>query len=112
VFESISGGERQEIDYGMIHVTPPQGAPDVVANSPLAGDGGWVEVDKHTMQHVRYPNVWSAGDCSSLPVSKTGAAVRKQVPVLVDNWLAKRQGTPPAGQLRRLRVVPARHRPR
>ena len=76
-------------------VTPPQGPPPVVAESPLANDAGWVEVDDHTLQHVRHPNVWSSGDCSSLPVSKTGAAVRKQVPVLVENLIARREGRPP-----------------
>lgn len=94
VFESTTGAAPQEIPYGMLHVTPPQGPPDVVKSSPLADTAGWVDVDKYTLQHVRYENVWSAGDCSSLPVSKTGAAVRKQVPVLVENWQAKRAGRP------------------
>ena len=82
------------MDFEMMHVTPPQGPPNVIKESPIANEAGWVEVDDHTLQHKRYPNVWSSGDCSSLPVSKTGAAVRKQVPVLVDNLLARRDGRP------------------
>lgn len=97
VFAGTDDGVRHEMKFGMLHVTPPQGPPDVIKGSPLAGPGGWVEVDKHTLQHVRYANVWAAGDCSSLPVSKTGAAVRKQVPVLVNNWQAKRAGRPLIG---------------
>ena len=84
--------EEQVISYDMIHITPPQGPPDVVRQSPLGNAAGWVEVDQHTLQHTRFPDVWSAGDCSSLPTSKTGAAVRKQAPVLADNLLAKRAG--------------------
>jgi sulfide:quinone oxidoreductase len=76
------------IPYDMIHVTPPQGPPDVVRKSPLADAAGWVEVDKFTTRHVRFPNVFSLGDASSLPTSRTGAAVRKQAPVLVANLLA------------------------
>ena len=53
-----------------------------------------LDVDKHTLQHVRYPNVFALGDASSLPTSRTGAAIRKQAPVLVDNLLAFRQGQP------------------
>ncbi len=90
-------GEEQIVAYDMIHVTPPQSAPDFIKRSPLANAAGWVEVDKHTTQHVRYPNVFSAGDCSSLPTSKTGAAIRKEAPVLVDNLLAHRQGKPLSG---------------
>ncbi len=74
--------------YDLLHVAPPQSAPDVVKASPLAGPGGWVEVDRATLQHVRYPNVFSLGDASSLPTSKTGAAVRGQAPVVVENLLA------------------------
>lgn len=76
------------IDFDMIHVTPPQSAPDFVKQSPLANEAGWVDVDKHTLQHVRFTNIFSLGDASSLPTSKTGAAIRKQVPVLVENLLA------------------------
>ena len=53
-----------------------------------------VEVDPNTLQHLRYPNVHSLGDASNLPTSKTGAAVRKQAPVLVANLTAQRRGLP------------------
>ena len=85
VFEILETDERKTIKYDMIHVTPKMGPPDFVKNSPLAGDGGWVDVDKHTTQHNKFPNVFSLGDCSSLPTSKTAAAIRKQAPVTVAN---------------------------
>jgi sulfide:quinone oxidoreductase len=80
------------VDFEMIHVTPPQSAPDFIQQSPLANPAGWVDVDKNTLQHLRYPNVFSIGDASSLPTSKTGAAIRKQAPVLVANLLAVLNG--------------------
>lgn len=76
------------VDFDMIHVTPPQSAPDFIKNSPLANSAGWVDVDKYTLQHVKYANIFSLGDSSGLPTSKTGAAIRKQAPVLVENLLA------------------------
>jgi len=88
-------GNEVVIGYEMVHVTPPQGPPEFVARSPLAGDGGWVEVDRSTLRHPRYPNVFSLGDASSLPTSKTGAAVRGQAPVLVENLLAAIAGNEP-----------------
>jgi sulfide:quinone oxidoreductase len=78
----------------MIHVTPPMSAPDFLKQSALANADGWVEVDKAALQHVRFPNVFSLGDASSLPTSKTGAAIRKQAPVLVRNLLALKRGRP------------------
>lgn len=80
--------EEVVMRYDMIHVTPPMSAPDFIKRSPLANAGGWVDVDKATLQHTRYANVWALGDASSLPTSKTGAAIRKQAPVLVANLLA------------------------
>ncbi len=83
-----NNGTLIEKSYDMIHVVPPMGSPDFIAKSELADAGGWVEVDKYTTQHIRFPNVFSLGDCSSLPTSRTGAAIRKQAPVLVENLLA------------------------
>jgi sulfide:quinone oxidoreductase len=81
------GGSDETIAFDVLHATPRQSAPDWIKSSPLStGDAnGYVDVDKHTMQHVRYPNVFSLGDAGSTPNSKTGAAIRKQAPVVVDN---------------------------
>lgn len=80
------------INYEMIHVTPPQSAPDFVRQSPLANAAGWVDVDKYSLQHNTYKNIFSLGDVASLPTSRTGAAVRKQAPVLVKNLLSQING--------------------
>lgn len=83
-------GADMTLPYDMLHVAPHQSAPDWVKASPLStGDAnGYVDIDKHTMQHVRYPNVFALGDAGSSPNSKTGAAVRKQAPVVVKNLTA------------------------
>ena len=88
--------EVKTVKFDMIHVTPPQSAPDFIRNSPLANSGGWVDVDKSTLQHVRYANVFSLGDASGLPISKTGAAIRKQAPVVVENLLNLIAGQQPS----------------
>ncbi len=82
------------VDFSMIHVTPPQSAPDFIRNSPLANTAGWVDVDRFTLQHNKYKNIFSLGDASSLPTSRTGAAIRKQAPVLVKNLMAAMQDKP------------------
>lgn len=74
-------------EFDMIHVTPPQSAPDFIKTSPLANEGGWVDVNQATLQHNKYPNIFGLGDAGSTPNAKTAAAVRKQVPVVVDNIL-------------------------
>lgn len=92
VLENIETRERTVVNYDMIHVTPPMSPPSFIAKSALADRDGWVDVDKHSLRHQRFPNVFSLGDCSSLPTSKTGAAIRKQAPVLVRNLAAAMEG--------------------
>ena len=80
--------QEQWVKFDMIHVTPPQSAPNFIKQSSLVNDAGWVDVDKHTLQHTKYKNVFSLGDVAALPTSKTGAAVRKQAPIVVANILS------------------------
>jgi sulfide:quinone oxidoreductase len=94
IFRDVKTGSEAVMRYDMIHVTPPLSPPDFVRTGPLANADGWVEVDKFSLQHVRYPEVFGLGDASNLPTSKTGAAVRKQAPVVVENLLAFRAGQP------------------
>ena len=86
-------GERTTMEFDMLHATPYQSPPKAVKNSPLANEGGWVDVHQHTMQHNKYPNVFGLGDAGSTPNSKTAAAVRKQAPVVVKNLLHLIDGT-------------------
>jgi sulfide:quinone oxidoreductase len=80
-------GNKTQVNrtFDMIHVTPSQSAPDFIKNSPFANAAGWVDVNDKTLQHTKYPNVFSLGDVACTTNAKTAAAVRKQVPVVVDN---------------------------
>ena len=91
-----SEGNKQQVtkQFDMIHVTPPQSAPDFIKQSPLANAAGWVDVHEKTLQHNKYPNIFGLGDATSTPNAKTAAAVRKQVPILVDNILHLIKGKP------------------
>jgi sulfide:quinone oxidoreductase len=87
VFKNVGDGTESKEDYTLLHVTPPMGPLDVLKGSPIADAAGWVEVDKGTLQHVKpeYSNVFALGDASSLPTSKTAAAITTQAPVLTEN---------------------------
>lgn len=88
--------------YDLLHVVPPMSAPDFIKHSPLAlPDGplrGWMAVDHATLQHPTYRNVFGLGDVIGTPNAKTGAAIRKQAPTLVENLLASLRGEALPGQ--------------
>ena len=94
VFKNLETQEQVTLAYDLLHVTPPMGPPQFIASSPIADKDGWVDVDQATLRHKRFANVFALGDCSNLPTSKTGAAIRKQAPVVVRNLLAAIQGLP------------------
>jgi sulfide:quinone oxidoreductase len=98
VFKDVKSGAERVLRYDLIHVTPPMGPPEFVRSGALATADGWIDVDKFSLQHVRHSNVFGLGDASSLPTSKTGAAIRKQAPVVVENLLAARAGRPLAAR--------------
>jgi len=84
--------ERVTMEFDMMHVCPPQTAPDFIRVSPLADAAGWVDVDQVTLRHKTHDNVWSLGDAMNAPNAKTAAAARKQAPVVADNLVADIDG--------------------
>tara|TARA_R110001599_G_scaffold353512_1_gene593423 strand:+ start:11322 stop:13019 length:1698 start_codon:yes stop_codon:yes gene_type:complete len=78
---------RCETGFDMIHVCPPQCAPDFISHSALADAAGWVDVDQNTLQHKRFANIWGLGDAMNAPNAKTAAAARMQAPIVANNLL-------------------------
>ena len=90
--------ERVEMDFDMIHVCPPQTAPDFIRVSPLADAAGWIDVDQTTLRHQTFDNIWSLGDVMNAPNAKTAAAARIQAPVVAENVIADIRGRAPVAQ--------------
>ena len=78
-------GDLIGIHFDMLHTAPPSVAPKFIQDSPLANESKWMAVDHKSMQSTSFPNVFGLGDVAALPTAKTGAAIRKQVPIVVDN---------------------------
>lgn len=74
-----------ETEFDMIHVVPPQQAPDFIRASQLTDNAGWVDVNPDTLQHKSFPNIYALGDVINAPNAKTAAAARKQAPVVATN---------------------------
>lgn len=84
----------EEKTFDMLHVVPPQVAPDFIRESLLADAAGWCEVNPHSLQHLRYPHIFGLGDVCGTSNAKTAAAVRKQIVVVAENLLALRKQAP------------------
>lgn len=85
--EKTAGEYSTVMPYDMLHLAPPQTAPDFIKHSKFANENGWISVNIETLQHTEYTNVFGLGDAAGLPTAKTGAAIRKQAPIVVANLL-------------------------
>ncbi|SIO14307.1 bifunctional protein tyrosine phosphatase family protein/NAD(P)/FAD-dependent oxidoreductase [Vannielia litorea] len=83
-------------EFDMIHVCPPQVAPDFIRVSPLADAAGWVDVDQSTLRHKDYENIWSLGDVMNAPNAKTAAAARVQAAIVAQNLADDIDGRSPS----------------
>lgn len=92
VLDGEGASRTLEREFDMLHVVPPQHAPEFVRNSPLANDEGWVDVSHETLRHNRFGDVFSLGDVSGAPNAKTAAAVRKQAPIVAENIISVLDG--------------------
>merc|ERR1712183_741692 len=80
--------------YEMLHITPPMSTPDCLnSNSDLVDAGGFLSVDRNTLQHTKYPNIFGIGDCTSVPVARTAAAVAAQLGIMRKNLGAAIKGS-------------------
>jgi sulfide:quinone oxidoreductase len=97
--ETIHTTVEKEFDF--IHVTPPMKVPDEIGNSPIGSGKGWIPVNKETLQHVKFPNVFALGDIAAVPLGKTGGTARKQYKVVVNNVISMmEQGSIPVSNLK------------
>ena len=91
-YEMITKHQNVEVPFDFMHITPPMKAPDEIGKSPVGSGKGFIPVNKETLQHVKFKNIFSIGDIAAVPMGKTGGSVRKQYKVLVDNLVAAMEG--------------------
>lgn len=104
--EMVEKKEIVEMPYDFCHLIPPQKAPKEIASSPIASEKGWIPVNKETMQHVKFPNVFALGDIVAVPLGKTGGSARKQYRVLVENLIATMEKKPMVAKYEGYTVCP------
>lgn len=92
IFRNNQTKDVKTFNYDMIHVAPPCGPPAFIKESNIGDAAGWVDVNKETTRHNKYSNIFALGDCSSLPTSKTAAAITAESGVLKHNLIADLEG--------------------
>ncbi len=105
-YSIVMKAETVEKEFDFLHITPPMKAAEEIAKSPVGSAKGWVPVNKETLQHVKYPNVYSLGDIAAVPMGKTGGSARKQYKVVAENIISMMNGKEPTAQYDGYTVCP------
>jgi sulfide:quinone oxidoreductase len=81
------------VDFDLLAYVPPHRAPRVIRESALAGESGWVSVDRYTLE-TRFPGVYAIGDVVSIPLKlgkplpKAGVFAHGEAEVVAKNLAA------------------------
>ena len=105
-YETITKNVNVSVPFDFLHITPPQKAPDEIGKSAIGSAKGWIPVNKETLQHVKYKNIFALGDIAAVPMGKTGGTVRKQYKVLVENLVSVMEGKEPTAAFDGYTVCP------
>jgi len=88
----IRSYDEQEVPYDLLVTVPLNMGAEVIGRSGMGDELNFVPVDKHTLQSLKYDNVFLIGDASNAPTSKAGSVAHYMLDVLVENIQRHMQG--------------------
>ena len=88
---TVSFTDGGHLEYALLLAVPKAVPPQVVADSPLAGEGGWIQPDRETLR-TRFDRVYAAGDCTASPPPKAGIFAEAEARVAARNIAAEIDG--------------------
>jgi len=81
--------EGEAVDYDMLIAIPPHRGADVIINSGIGDEDGYVPTDRGTMKVVGQEGVYCIGDATNIPVSKSGVVAHLQSVVVAHNVVSE-----------------------
>ncbi len=95
--QKIIAYDEQEVEYDLLVTVPINLSDPVIADSGLGDDFGFLPVDKHSLQHKEYANIFALGDATNVPTSKAGSVAHFQAELLAANIVRYLMGLPVRG---------------
>jgi sulfide:quinone oxidoreductase len=90
---TVSFTDGEQLEYALLLAVPQAVPPRVVAESPLAGEGGWIHPGRET-RRTRFERVYAVGDCTASPPPKAGVFAEAEARVAARNIAAEITATP------------------
>ena len=97
VAKTVTSLEGETVGYDLLILVPPHRGQEVIERSGLGDERGWVPVDKNTLKHTQFPDIWAVGDTTNIPISKSGSVAHYEATVAAAEIAAEVNGeAPPA----------------
>jgi len=87
IMKNVDTGETIEKDFFTGVINPASKPHSLIAESGLADANGMMDVDKYTLQHKKFENVFSFGDAVGFETTRTHTAAIAQNPIIKNNLL-------------------------
>jgi len=91
--ETLTSMEGTELDYDLLVAIPPHTGSDFIEAAGL-GEGGWVDVDQHTLEATGFDDIYAIGDAAQTGVPKAGSAAHYQANVVAQRLASEVRGQP------------------
>jgi sulfide:quinone oxidoreductase len=91
--KAISSLEGETVKYDLLIAIPPHHGADVVINSGIGDQDGYVPTDRGTMKVNGQRGVYAIGDATNIPVSKSGVVAHLQSVVVAHNIVSEMNGS-------------------
>ena len=86
-FKNVDTGETIEKEFNAASINPPSKPHDLITQSGLCDGSGMIDVNKYTLQHKKYENVFAFGDAIAGDTTRTMYAAQAQNPIVKHNLL-------------------------
>lgn len=95
IAKTVTSMEGETVEYDLLVLVPPHRGQKVIEDSRLGDERGWVPVDKNTLKHTAFNDIWAIGDANSIPISKSGSVAHYEANVVAAEIVAAVRGQAP-----------------
>jgi sulfide:quinone oxidoreductase len=95
IAKTVTSMEGETVEYDLLVLVPPHRGQKVIEDSKLGDERGWIPVDKNTLKHTQFENIWAIGDATNIPISKSGSVAHYEANVAAAEIVAAVRGEPP-----------------
>jgi sulfide:quinone oxidoreductase len=92
--KTVNSLEGESFEYDLLVLVPPHRGQQLIEDSGLGDERGWVPVDKQTLKHEKFDRIWALGDATNIPISKSGSVAHYEAPIVADEITAALRGEP------------------